>query len=122
MSTITPKPRALQRPSYGGLGTSNSPNFARSTATRDHIKDSYNALVGPEPEFNLGDQVNVPGDMSGTVRFIGTVHGKPGNFLGVELFEEYAPRGKNDGSVDGYVIFTRCDFTSLICFLKNSLF
>jgi dynactin complex subunit len=45
--------------------------------------------------------VNVPGDMYGTVKFIGSVRGKNGSFVGVELDREFAARGKNDGDVDG---------------------
>lgn len=53
-------------------------------------------------ELEVGDSVNVPGDMYGTVKFIGSVRGKNGKFVGVELAEEFAARGKNDGDVDGY--------------------
>lgn len=44
----------------------------------------------------------MPGDMYGTVRFVGNVRGKAGRFVGVELDREFAARGKNDGDVDGY--------------------
>jgi hypothetical protein len=49
----------------------------------------------------VGDPVTVPGDMYGTVKFIGTVAGKKGTFAGVQLAPEFAPRGKNSGDVDG---------------------
>jgi len=47
----------------------------------------------------------VPGDMHGTVKFIGPVAGKKGTFAGVQLATEYAPRGKNSGDVDGKYYF-----------------
>jgi predicted nucleic acid-binding Zn-ribbon protein len=50
---------------------------------------------------NVGDTVMVPGDMHGTVKFIGPVAGKKGVFAGVQLANEYAGRGKNSGEVDG---------------------
>lgn len=50
---------------------------------------------------SLGDIVDVPGGMFGVVRFVGPVQGKKGVFAGVELVEEFANRGKNDGDVDG---------------------
>lgn len=56
----------------------------------------------------LGDTVDVPGNMHGTVRFIGTVQGKKGIFAGVELHPEFALRGKNNGDVDGYVALPCC--------------
>jgi hypothetical protein len=52
-------------------------------------------------EFEVGDMVDVPGDMYGTVKFLGNVQGKKGVFVGVELSEEFANKGKNSGQVDG---------------------
>ncbi|KAF1975665.1 hypothetical protein BU23DRAFT_457566 [Bimuria novae-zelandiae CBS 107.79] len=52
-------------------------------------------------ELEIGDLVDVPGSMTGIVRFIGSVRGKPGVFAGVELSRQFASRGKNDGDVDG---------------------
>lgn len=60
-----------------------------------------------EGDLEVGDAVNVPGDMYGVVKFIGTVRGKNGRFVGVELDREFAARGKNDGDVDGYDIHDR---------------
>ncbi|KAF2858753.1 hypothetical protein K470DRAFT_259469 [Piedraia hortae CBS 480.64] len=56
-------------------------------------------------ELEVGDSVKVPGDMLGTVRYVGNVAGKPGRFVGVELSREFAARGKNDGDVDGKFYF-----------------
>lgn len=49
----------------------------------------------------VGDAVDVPGNMHGTVRFIGSVAGRKGTFAGVELHPHFATRGKNSGDVDG---------------------
>ncbi|KAF8863407.1 hypothetical protein BDZ45DRAFT_615673 [Acephala macrosclerotiorum] len=57
-------------------------------------------------DLEVGDLVDVPGSMHGTVKFIGSVQGKKGTFAGVELSEEYAARGKNNGDVDGVSYFT----------------
>lgn len=54
--------------------------------------------------LEIGDVVNVPGEMYGTVRFVGSVRGKAGRFVGVELDREFAAKGKNDGDVEGYVL------------------
>ena len=54
-----------------------------------------------EDGLDVGDTVDVPGGMHGTVKFIGTVKGKKGTFAGVELSREFAQRGKNDGVADG---------------------
>lgn len=60
--------------------------------------------VGPIDDFAVGEQVDVPGDMVGTIRFVGSVSGRKGVFAGVELQPEYASRGKNNGEVDGYAM------------------
>src|SRR5271156_268511 len=52
-------------------------------------------------EPRVGDTVEVPGGMHGTVKFVGQVDGKKGTFAGVQLAPEYAARGKNSGEVDG---------------------
>ncbi|KAL2123245.1 hypothetical protein VTJ04DRAFT_3700 [Mycothermus thermophilus] len=63
-------------------------------------------LAGAADEVAIGDTVEVPGGMTGTVRFIGPVAGRKGTFAGVELHPEFAPRGKNSGDVDGVYYFT----------------
>lgn len=111
------------------INTASSPNLlAASTAIAR--KASLNALTGgsapPTPgsasmaggdgrDIDVGDLVDVPGGMYGTVKFVGAVRGKKGNFAGVELAKEFAARGKNDGDVDGYVgasMLHRCCFPS----------
>ena len=61
-------------------------------------------------DIQVGDSVDVPGNMHGTVKFVGTVQGKKGTFAGVELSEEFASKGKNSGDVDRY------------CYAPESLF
>jgi hypothetical protein len=52
-------------------------------------------------DLEVGDLVDVPGNMHGVVKFLGNVRGKNGTFAGVELSEQFASRGKNNGDVDG---------------------
>lgn len=56
-------------------------------------------------DVQVGDLVNVPGGMYGTVKFLGTVAGKPGRFAGIELSSEHSQRGKNNGDVEGRKYF-----------------
>ncbi|KAF2442281.1 hypothetical protein P171DRAFT_364134 [Karstenula rhodostoma CBS 690.94] len=56
-------------------------------------------------ELEIGDLVDVPGAMTGVVKFVGSVRGKPGLFAGVELSRQFASRGKNDGDVEGTSYF-----------------
>ncbi|KAL8923620.1 MAG: hypothetical protein Q9208_004567 [Pyrenodesmia sp. 3 TL-2023] len=68
------------------------------------INTSHKAISGDDLE--VGDTVDVPGGMHGTIKFIGEVKGKKGIFAGVELSREWAARGKNDGDVEGTRYFT----------------
>ncbi|KAF2730188.1 hypothetical protein EJ04DRAFT_515445 [Polyplosphaeria fusca] len=117
MSLQTPKRLNPPRPSLNNIASSPNLSLAASTATAIARKASLNALIGgTTPPSNkmgsdgqgieVGDTVDVPGGMHGTVKFIGSVRGKKGVFAGVELSREYAPRGKNDGDVDGTRYFT----------------
>lgn len=54
--------------------------------------------------IEVGDMVDVPGGMHGTVKFLGNVRNRVGVFAGVELNRLWAARGKNDGDVDGLVV------------------
>lgn len=56
---------------------------------------------GVDDDLEVGDMVDVPGNMYGIVKFVGSVNNKKGVFAGVELSEEFASRGKNNGDVDG---------------------
>ncbi|CAP86263.1 Tip elongation protein [Penicillium chrysogenum] len=56
-------------------------------------------------DVRVGDVVNVPGGMHGTIKYLGPVAGKAGRFAGVELSAEHAQRGKNSGDVDGRKYF-----------------
>jgi hypothetical protein len=83
-----------------------------SAAAELNRKASLHALSGTMPvtpsamagNLEIGDTVNVPGEMYGTVRFVGSVRGKAGRFVGVELDREFAAKGKNDGDVEGYAL------------------
>lgn len=58
--------------------------------------------------MDIGDPVKIEVGgvvMEGTLRFLGQVDGKEGNWGGVELDKEWAGKGKNDGSVKGFVLF-----------------
>lgn len=71
-------------------------NMAQSTPSRGANAE----------DLEVGDIVEVPGSMHGTVKFIGSVQGKKGTFAGVELSKEFAKRGKNSGDVDGASYFS----------------
>ncbi|KAI7529101.1 hypothetical protein KC343_g20427, partial [Hortaea werneckii] len=122
MSLQTPRQR-LQRSSYNTGSAEKSPaGLGLSASAAVNRKASLQALTGGQPrtpgsraasamagggdELDVGDGVNVPGDMYGTVKFIGSVRGKNGTFVGVELDRAFAAKGKNDGDVDGTYYFT----------------
>lgn len=56
--------------------------------------------------FEVGDNVRVESlGFEGTLRYLGEIDGKPGLWAGVELGGGFAGKGKNNGSVTGYVFF-----------------
>ncbi|KID91193.1 Cytoskeleton-associated protein, Gly-rich domain protein [Metarhizium guizhouense ARSEF 977] len=87
------------------------PDVSESYALDTVLSDSSPAMVPATPrrqsaeDLLVGDTVDVPGGMYGTVRFVGTVQGKKGTFAGVELHQDFAARGKNSGDVDGISYF-----------------
>ena len=108
-------PPALARKGSVAALTQNSlasiPDDSEGYAYKAYNSDLNSDTMPPMPhtpgrfgggdEVTIGDTVDVPGNMTGTVRFIGSVAGRKGNFAGVELHPDYAPRGKNNGDVDG---------------------
>ncbi|KAI0305786.1 hypothetical protein B0F90DRAFT_1107560 [Multifurca ochricompacta] len=52
--------------------------------------------------FEVGDNVRIESlGFEGTLRYLGDIDGKAGQWAGVELGGGFAGKGKNDGSVDG---------------------
>jgi CAP-Gly domain-containing linker protein 1 len=52
--------------------------------------------------FEVGDNVRIESlGFEGTLRYLGEIEGKTGQWAGVELSGGFAGKGKNDGSVDG---------------------
>lgn len=81
-------------------------SYALNSVLTDHQRNMAPATPGrlgtpAGGSITVGDAVEVPGNMMGTVRFVGSVQGKNGTFAGVELDEHFAARGKNNGDVDG---------------------
>lgn len=83
------------------------PDVSESYALDSVLSDSPYPMAPATParpaddDVAVGDAVDVPGGMHGTIRFVGSVEGKKGTFAGVELHSDYAARGKNSGDVDG---------------------
>jgi hypothetical protein len=76
--------------------------YASSVLTNDKMPAPLTpGRPGAGEGLGIGDAVDVPGNMHGTVRFIGSVAGRKGTFAGVELHPDFAMRGKNSGDVDG---------------------
>lgn len=110
-------PRTLGRKASFAALTQNSlaaiPDDTEAYALNTVLTSDNNKMPAPltpgrataREDLVIGDTVDVPGNMHGTVRFIGSVPGRKGTFAGVELHQEFASRGKNNGDVDGLVFF-----------------
>ncbi|KAI1382232.1 hypothetical protein F4677DRAFT_440032 [Hypoxylon crocopeplum] len=118
-SRLIPTSSALARKASFAALTPGSlaaiPDDSESYAIHSVLTDSTRKMppltpgkgaAGAGDDFVLGDNVEVPGNMTGTIRFVGSVAGRKGTFAGVELHPEYAARGKNNGDVDGVSYFT----------------
>lgn len=60
------------------------------------------SLSRTHKEFEVGQNVRIESlGYEGTLKYIGDIDGKPGQWAGVELSGGFAGKGKNDGTVDG---------------------
>ncbi|KAH0544467.1 hypothetical protein FGG08_001364 [Glutinoglossum americanum] len=85
----------------GAVGYSLNPSRDELPTSNGMAPTTPAKKSGGDGDIEVGDLVDVPGGMYGTVKFIGAVKGRKGVFAGVELSREWAPRGKNGGDVDG---------------------
>ncbi|BGP47793.1 hypothetical protein JCM10450v2_003658 [Rhodotorula kratochvilovae] len=90
----TPSYARARTPTGFGSSTSRFPRPASRQAGGDELR------VGREVTFEVSGE-----KMEGTLRFVGEVEGKSGQWGGVELDAVWAGRGKNDGSVAGVQYF-----------------
>ncbi|KAH6978241.1 hypothetical protein EDB82DRAFT_431024 [Fusarium venenatum] len=109
---LPPLPRKASFAQLTQSSLASIPDVSESYAFNTVLSDSSVNMMPPttpgrsqSANVSLGDIVDVPGGMYGVVRFVGPVQGKKGVFAGVELDEEFANRGKNDGDVDGVSYF-----------------
>lgn len=112
---ITPGARRA-RPSIG-LGTSTTTprktSLAQSTTTPRRPESRASVLEKFDPV--VGEKVRMQSmGMEGTLRFLGPTEFRDGIWAGVELEGGFAGKGKNDGSVEGYVHIDRTDIVYLI--------
>lgn len=56
-------------------------------------------------EASVGDLVEVPGGWHGNVMYVGPVNGRSGTFLGVDLIELDADKGRHNGTYNGVSYF-----------------
>jgi CAP-Gly domain-containing linker protein 1 len=103
-----PQPKTPTSTRTGGLSytprASSSTNASsRSESRQSEVRGKGN---GKDRIFEPGDAVRIESlGMEGTLRFMGSIEGKPGVWAGVELAPGFAGRGKNDGAVNGYDLF-----------------
>lgn len=102
-SSLAAIPDASESYALGSLNSSTSHNIPPRAHKMVPSPLTPRAGAMSADDVTVGDNVEVPGNMQGTVRFIGTIPGKRGIFAGVELHSEFAQRGKNNGDVEGYV-------------------
>ncbi|KAG8970030.1 hypothetical protein FRC03_011829 [Tulasnella sp. 419] len=111
LGTKTPTTPGLYAPRSSTA--SNASSYATSIHSRPDSRQSdagysqYDIERMQAGKWLVGDPVRIESlGMEGTLRFLGPIEGKNGVFAGVELFEGYHGKGKNDGSVAGVRYFT----------------
>jgi hypothetical protein len=93
---------ALTQSSLASIPDDTEAYAFNSVLTNDKMPNPLTpGRLAPADDISIGDTVDVPGNMTGTVRFVGSVAGRKGTFAGVELHRDFASRGKNNGDVDG---------------------
>lgn len=122
-SLATPTSRPTSRPSLVGRPSLSSstttprrPSMAASTSTTPAYRrpESRAGTYDPKWAPAVGDRVRLPQHgYEGTLRYLGETHNREGTWAGVELEGGFRGKGRNDGSVDGYVV--------LIMFRTDSL-
>lgn len=53
------------------------------------------------PRLYIGDAVTLPEGQHAIIRYIGPVNGKNGDFVGVELIDNFSHLGRHNGEFEG---------------------
>lgn len=124
IATPTAASRPGSRPSLAApraslIGSTSTPSrrSSMSTSTTSAVAAPFRrpesrASITAEPKWSpqVGDRVRLPSHgYEGTLRYLGPTHIRDGIWAGVELEGGFQGKGRNDGSVDGYVNVTRPD-------------
>lgn len=95
--------------------TSAPPTRARTPAARPPSRQSDafpRSASRAGRNFEVGDNVRIESlGYEGILRYIGEIDGKAGLWAGVELSGGFAGKGKNDGSVNGWVLLKQLLFS-----------
>ncbi|KAJ7096443.1 hypothetical protein C8R44DRAFT_813037 [Mycena epipterygia] len=86
------------------------PERAKTPTTRPQSRQSdvfARSTSRASRAFEVGDNVRIESlGYEGTLRYLGTIDGKPGLWAGVELAGGFAGKGKNNGAVNGKQYFS----------------
>ncbi len=79
----------------------------------------------PSSPLALGSVVSTSKGIRGIIKYRGPVKGKKGEYVGLELIGNSIQKGKNNGSINGYVCFTMllkiCNCLNLIFHIHATL-
>ncbi|KAJ6475245.1 hypothetical protein C8R47DRAFT_1142759 [Mycena vitilis] len=110
-SSLSPQSTTFSHRPSSVASSSSRPERAKTPTTRPPSRQSdvfgrSNSRAGPRV-FEVGDNVRIESlGYEGTLRYTGTIDGKPGLWAGVELGGGFAGKGKNNGSVSGKQYFS----------------
>lgn len=107
-SSVASSSSALSASTRAGAKTPSSVSTRPSSRAQSRQSDALHTTVTANKSssrtFLVGDNVRIESlGYEGVLRYLGEIEGKPGQWAGVQLGGGFAGKGKNDGSVGGYV-------------------
>lgn len=90
----------------------NSLQTSRRDSSFNVSEAGSSASIDTFPDAAIGDSVEVPGGWHGSVMYVGKVEGREGTFLGIDLIELDADKGRNNGTYKGVQYFSTKSATS----------
>ena len=104
-TALRPKtPSSATTPMFRSTQTPRSSVSSRPASRQSDVFKASSRQANHPKALDLGDPVRIESlGVEGTIQFLGEADFKVGLWAGVELSAAFAGRGKNDGSVNGYV-------------------
>lgn len=103
-NSITPSQPPPVPPLPNSTSTFTSSTISSAAKAKARVNDASSAGARRGRQLEIGEEVMIQGtDLTGVIRHLGAVKFRPGHYAGLELTGDSVGKGKNDGSVEGWV-------------------